>query len=160
MFTEIKKGLRHPNQKDRVFAAIYSGNLALMVMRQDGFIGWAGGRIEPGEELLEGLYRETIEEIGFNLLAGTTKIVRLCSHARHNGDTQEVCGHIHAYACEVIPAVFRQIMKNYVIAPHFLIETYGVIAVQLDKLEDFTKHNFKNSALIELEALVKFVQSK
>jgi U8 snoRNA-decapping enzyme len=161
---------RHPKKNDMVFGSIWTGDtngeylniakkdrgkvpLVLMHMRWDGFVGFPGGKVDEGEELLDGLVRELKEEYNFDV---NHRAVHLCSHADNHGEL-----HTHNFEIRVNELEMREAIIAATEARNFLSEVQGIFAVQVAEFEanigysQFRKNNFKASAGMQLDALVK-----
>jgi len=176
MYKFIETGKRHSRMVDMVFGAIYCEGeaatahgyytgvpkelrgdqipLVLMLLRWDGFVGFPGGKVDEGEDLITALRRELREEINFNV--DPKKANLLCSLATQNDDR-----HIHCYEYNVGKSWFRHAITQAAQAEHFLSETQGCFGVQVAHFEggggiyDFLKNNFKATAKMELECLIR-----
>jgi U8 snoRNA-decapping enzyme len=175
MYKFIETGKRHPRMVDMVFGAIYCeaatpnryytgvpkerrGDkipLVLMLLRWDGCIGFPGGKVDSGEDLETALKRELREEINFNVDLRKAKL--LCSLATESNDR-----HIHCYEYNVgDESWFRHAITQAAQAEHFLSESQGCFGVQIAHFEggggiyDFLKNNFKATAKMELECLIR-----
>jgi U8 snoRNA-decapping enzyme len=175
MYHFIETGKRHPDNTDMVFGAIFAADakpyrqytqvpksergknipLVLMMMRWDGLIGFPGGKVDPGESLEKALWRELQEEVNIGSLPGYDPKL-LCSLATDSGDR-----HIHCYEIPVAESTIRNIIQFAAHGEHFISENQGCFAVQVayfDKgggILEFMKHNFKATAKMELEALIR-----
>jgi len=96
-----------------------------MQMRFDGQIGFPGGFIDEGEDLITGLNREVEEEIG----TGIPKVVAedwICSHY-----SPLINIVLHFYCKEVTEERFLKIEENSRIAREYGIEVLGNLRVPL-----------------------------
>ena len=95
-------GQRVEGKKDAVFLVIYSHDISpwkyfkdnidhekcpgfIMIDRWDGRMGFPGGTVDEGEELIEALSRETKEEIGIKIRINQLRQIasfegKICSH--------------------------------------------------------------------------------
>jgi len=170
MYREIEL-LRQDSGKQQVaFAAIHTNGtydptrylpkqsrgvnipLVLMLMRWDGFIGFPGGGVNRSETLVEGLCRETLEEIDYAL---DTK--RLLPMVSYTDDRETV--NVHCYSYKVCTDEMKDIIRQATFSDRFLIEHQGCFAAQVAEFEgvngfaQFCRHNFKASAGPELQVL-------
>ncbi len=175
MYHFIETGLRHPENTDMVFAAIYSDPgtpgphinvprtqrgqvpLVVMLLRWDGFIGFPGGRVEPGEDLLTALRRELFEEIACEKEYRNATLEPLCSLATDAGDR-----HIHCYEYKLeCDKCIQRVIHRAPLARGFLKEVQGAFAVQVAHFEsgggimDFLQNKFRATAKMELEHLIR-----
>lgn len=126
--------------------------LVLMIMRWDGYIGFPGGMVEEGEDLVTGLRRELAEEI--NYIVPPSQLIPLCTHQAGNTGV-----HTHNFSCEVTRDEMFQILWNAPTAKHFLTEVQGCFAVQIANFGDdrgfvaFRKHQFRATAGLQLDVL-------
>lgn len=125
----------------------------LMQMRFDGHLGFPGGIIEPGEEVLLGLIREMVEEINFDsdkiMLSEHNHVV---THWNPKGKIL-----LHFYALEVTEEQIRTIEHRALDSIDFGEEVMGMFRVPLYTMSDgcrgfptFIKHSFVGSAYAQL----------
>ena len=178
MYKFIETGKRHPDKTDMVFAAIYceAGTvhlappyinvpkglrgtplpLVLMMLRWDGCIGFPGGKVESREELLIALRRECEEEVNFKFSHVNSRLALLCSLATLNDDR-----HIHCYEYQISNNAMIEAVRQATEGEHFMHECMGCVTVPIANFEggggviEFFKHNFKATAKMELECLIK-----
>lgn len=172
MFHFIDTGARHPEGRDMVFGSIHTEGpnppyvevpkekrglevpFVLMLLRWDGTIGFPGGAVEPNEELIAALRREMREEINWEPL--TYKPIPLCSLATETGDR-----HIHCFEFAVPKLQLPTILMNALRGPSFPNECQGCFLVQIAHFRggggilDFLNNNFKATAKMELEFLIR-----
>jgi U8 snoRNA-decapping enzyme len=176
VYTLIETGKRHSKLADMVFVALHCAEsipyrnythvpkkergkkipLVLMLMRWDGCIGFPGGNVDPGEDLSGAVLREAMEEINYDL--DPVRVRPLCSFAPEG---KEPAMHIHCFECPITQDEMVAAISGAPLAEHFLAETQGCFAVQVARfkggvgIDDYLKHNFKATAKMELEALIK-----
>ncbi|XP_035229173.1 U8 snoRNA-decapping enzyme-like isoform X2 [Stegodyphus dumicola] len=102
-----------------------------MQLRFDGCIGFPGGIIEEGTNIVKGLNRELEEEINLNSKYFVTDENHLFSHVNIEAKT---C--FHFYGKEVSKEEFQHIEKNALDARDYGIETFGMIRVPLFTMQD------------------------
>lgn len=196
-YASINTGLRHPENRDVVFLAIYCDDskpwidynglskedrgknipLVFMIVRWDGYIGFAGGKVDEGETLIQALCRESKEEINFDV--DPERAVLFCSFSANEwrwgkGNSAEgfdafqnqenvVTRHIHCYEYKVTEEELRQAIRQAPDAEHFLAEIQGVFATQIANFKtdkdykgftEFRRNNFKATAGLELDYLI------
>ncbi|MFW5720456.1 MAG: NUDIX domain-containing protein [Candidatus Dojkabacteria bacterium] len=98
--------------------------VALLISRYDGKMGFAGGGIEQGESLYEGLKREAYEEINTDLETHKDNLESIVTI-----ETERKV--IHLFGLEVNFKELLHIQKNSVEAQHFGNEISGTIMVHL-----------------------------
>ena len=89
-----------------------------MLLREDGTFGFPGGFVEEGETVVEGLNRETKEEIGADLSVQDGDFV--CGHLKkhpHYGDLE-----LHFYAKEIALDDYKKVEREFTAAEHFGVE--------------------------------------
>ena len=160
---QIENGTLTENQG--VFLAVYNSEkkVTLMQMRSDGKLGFPGGTVDPGEDLITALWRELLEETGFDLdtLPGYSTNL-FCSHRfkRSNGDYF----HTHLFVMETDIDTMKNIMLSTITkAEHFIEENNGNFIVSLKEKNDiniFMNNYMANTVKEELEVLKDFINGQ
>ncbi len=171
MYSIIPNLTQEENKRQTVFCAIYTISqpyisynqipkekrgieipLVLMLVRWDGYIGFPGGNVDAGETLHEAVIRELREEIAYTVSSDQLK--PLCSFSTESTN-------IHCFSHQVSIEELKKIIVGSTEAEHFLSETQGCFATQIAEFENnkgfsqFRKNNFKATAGMELDVLVK-----
>jgi ADP-ribose pyrophosphatase YjhB (NUDIX family) len=126
--------------------------LVLMLLRQDGSLGFPGGGVEKGEDLVTALSREVREEINYRL--DVNKLKPLMSFST-------LASNFHSFSYEVNSEEdIRKIQQDALYAQHFLSENGGCVLQQVIDYKgkgypNFLKNNFCSSAKMEFEELIK-----
>ena len=105
----------------------------LLLMRWDGRLGFPGGRVDPGEELIDAALREVREEIHFLLVNGASPQERATQQGQLRQRLQPIGAHelragftAHFLSCEITPAERDYIRANSHLALHANAEVAGV----------------------------------
>lgn len=176
---QIETGLKSPHGQDCVFlwlyaldgkpyanyqevdAADYVVPMVLVLLRWDGTMGTAGGKVDPGETLREALAREVKEELAYTLPAGSIPLefATFESQGWHN----------HAYRLEVPYAELLHIRNQAVTAEHAEAECSGYNLVHVERyrstgdrprgIEAFLQNHFCSTAKRELELLISHIDA-
>lgn len=121
----------------------------LLLQRWDGKMGFVGGMVDEGEDILTSALRETREEIGFNIEEHHLQLREVCSHET-SGDLN-----VHLYAVEIDLGLKRLILSKAHEAADYEAETCGVIFQQILDIE---KNGF--NAFLENAYLAKAVKEE
>lgn len=172
MYTKIEFGTRRENIRDMAFVIPFARKaqpylkynhiqeekrivnipLVMCQMRWDGYIGFIGGNVDKGEDLLKAALREATEEIGVCLVKSRLK--PLVSY--DGGDAI-----IHSYTYECSFRELQIMQKMSMSSPHFLAENQGCILLQIAKFngdkgyEQVLKNNWIATSKLELIELVE-----
>ncbi|XP_073986493.1 U8 snoRNA-decapping enzyme-like isoform X2 [Rhodnius prolixus] len=108
-----------------------SRSLILMQFRFDGFFGFPGGIVDPGESPEEALNRELSEELGLSSLVEFSKDDRVMVH--YNKYKLLL---LHFFLKEVSFDDFREIELRSMCAPEYGNEVLGTVRVPLYTMTD------------------------
>jgi U8 snoRNA-decapping enzyme len=129
--------------------------LVLMLQRWDGKIGFVGGNVDPGEDLISAAVREFAEESGYNLSSDQIKKLDfVCSHETENMVT-------HLMTLKVTEYVLRDIIINSHKAKHFMSEgtlftTHMINYPHMKSFDNFMQNNFPETVKEQImEAVTK-----
>ncbi|QDH46768.1 putative NUDIX domain-containing protein [Aeromonas phage LAh_8] len=121
--------------------------------RKDGMIGAPGGKVENGESLEQGLFREVYEETGIDIRPYAHYIELLCTMSRIGSQK-----HSHAYALKVSEKVLSDFQKHAATrAGSHAEESNGFILLPFNSWGTYHNvmgHNFSYSAKEELQELL------
>jgi len=123
-----------------------------VMVRWDGSFGFVGGKVDPGETLLEAAKRESWEEINHTPKDGDLKLV--CSHSMVDGKFVQ---NTHLYACEVTPEELYNIRRKSGESVHGQVESAGFVAVHMVKCapQNLKNNVWAGTALAELNILLE-----
>ncbi len=128
--------------------------IVLFTHRSDGTFGFPGGKVDPGENLVEAIFREVREEIGLSDLQ-VRELVPVCSHDIIPGLVT------HLYAVFVNYVRLKKIAQHAHTAVHFGSESNGVVQAKIHDfgegcgLSEILKSSFVPSAREELVILLE-----
>ncbi|XP_015924543.1 U8 snoRNA-decapping enzyme isoform X2 [Parasteatoda tepidariorum] len=130
----------------------YNRIFVMMQMRFDGTLGFHGGIIDEGTDILTGLNRELKEEIN---LKSTFHVTHEDHMFTHVANSKKFC--YHFYAKEVSKEEFQSIEYDTLCADEYGIETFGLVRVPMFVMHDhirglptFLKNQFAGCAKIQL----------
>ena len=174
MYTKIKTGLIEEGKSQSVFLILFAREcqvykyydetdpekrgtlipLVLMQLRWDGTLGFPGGLVNKGEDLIKALIREAEEEFAFIINEKLSKEIKLLS--TYADDSID----IHSYYLEVNYEKIKEIQENSFRAKHFYSENQGCILPQIadfkgEGIKKFLTNNFYLTAKEELKNLIK-----
>ncbi|XP_074645285.1 U8 snoRNA-decapping enzyme-like [Tubulanus polymorphus] len=140
-FSEAQKltGYKHgghamiwaPDPDHKVFDLYSSRAQILMQMRFDGLLGFPGGLIDPGEDVITGVNRELREEIRLDPKFDLTHADHVASH-RDDGKNLV----LHFFTKKVTLEEFREIEKDVLSAEEYGAEVLGPVRVPLYTMGD------------------------
>ena len=163
MYKKIKTGMIEDNKLQCVFILIYCKDgkphkqdgtipIILTINRHDGYIGFVGGKVEKNETLLEGLYREVKEEIGYSIDINNVK--PLATYTDENSN-------IHSFKYLVDYETIKNITKDIMLSEHYGIEITGFSLNHIKEYQDskgikqLLKQNWTATSKLELNQLIK-----
>ena len=174
MYTKIKTGLIEDWKSQSVFLIPFAREcqvykyydetgpqqreiiipLVLMQLRWDGTLGFLGGLVNKGEDLIKALIREAKEEFALIINKELSKEIKLLS--TYGDDSIN----IHSYYLEVSYERIKEIQRNSFGAKHFYSENQGCILPQIadfkgEGIKKFLTNNFYLTAKEELKDLIK-----
>lgn len=122
-----------------------------VMVRWDGSFGFVGGKVDPGETLIEAAKRESWEEINHKPEDGDLKLV--CSHSMVHGNFKQ---NTHLYACEVTPEKLYDIRRKSGESVHGQVESAGFVVVHMVKsaAQNLQNNVWAGTALAELNILL------
>ena len=123
-----------------------------VMVRWDGSFGFVGGKVDPGETLIEAAKRESWEEINHKPEDGDLKLV--CSHSMVHGNFKQ---NTHLYACEVTPEELYEIRRQSGEGVHGQVESAGFVVVHMVKNapQNLQNNVWAGTALAELNILLE-----
>jgi ADP-ribose pyrophosphatase YjhB (NUDIX family) len=123
-----------------------------VMVRWDGSFGFVGGKVDPGETLIEAAKRESLEEINHQPKDDDLKLV--CSHSMVHGNFKQ---NTHLYACEVSPEKLYDIRRKSGESVHGQVESAGFVVVHMVKNapQNLQNNVWAGTALAELNILLE-----
>ena len=127
--------------------------LVLMQLRWDGTLGFPGGLVNKGEDLIKALIREAKEEFALIINEKLSKEIKPLS--TYSDDSIN----IHSYYLEVNYEKIKEMQENSFRAKHFYCENQGCILPQIADfkgkgIKKFLTNNFYLTAKEELIDLI------
>lgn len=136
--------------------AIYTNEnnekFVLMQLRYDGKLGFIGGEIEEGEDVVDGIVREVKEETSYDKV----NISKMNKFKVLNLEEKE----IYTYTYSMSKDEVEEIMKCQLKAEHFIEESFGFVIVPITMyekygfIENFLNNNFSGTAKEEFKNLI------
>ncbi len=143
------------NEECRSWGAdCWNSNIALlgMLCRWDGSFGFAGGKVDGDETLLQAAMRECSEEL--NYTPDESKLQLVCSHNMVDGSFNQ---NTHFYACEVTPEEIYNIRNLSCDSIHGQVENAGFNVVHMTSTapKNLMAYPFAGTAKEELVILLE-----
>lgn len=117
---------------EKIFGVYNPRAAVLMQLRFDGYIGFPGGLVDPGEDNLEGLNRELVEEINLDLSKHKVKPEDYV--ISHYSISKRIC--LHFYALEIPLNELIELERNALFSKDYGTEVLGTIRVPLYTMGD------------------------
>ena len=174
VFTKIKTGLIESGKSQSVFLIPFAKgcqvykyyyetgigqreiliSLVLMQLRWDGTLGFSGGLVNKGEDLMSALVRESEEEFALIINEKLSKNIKQLSTYADDSEN------IHSYYLEVDYEKIKEMERNAHRAKHFYSENQGCILPQIadfkgQGIKKFLTNNFYLTSKEELKDLIK-----
>lgn len=174
---QIETGLRHPQNRDCVFLWLYATDgrpyakyleapkpdlvvpMVFALLRWDGMFGTVGGKVDPGETLLQALARETREEIGYDIPIDA-ELTPMSTFERNDW-------HIHAFRMKLPYEKLLEVRNRAHLAEHANTECAGYNLVHAADyrpdasnprgIRAFMENRFLATAKLELELLLEHI---
>lgn len=170
MYTKIETGTVEEGKLQCVFLLIYCRDgkphkkyslpngrklipKVLSLSRHDGFVGFIGGKVDPGETLIEGLLREVKEETGL-ILNPNFSIEPLATYSDNEAT-------IHSFSLEVTVNEMLDMATIISKSDNFGIEITGFALNHIERyvkdggVDQVLSQNWKATGKLELEELIK-----
>lgn len=170
MYTKIKLGTIEKEKLQCVFLLIYCKDgipyrkysvqdgrflipKILSLGRHDGFVGFIGGKVDPGETLKDALIREVEEETGL-ILDQTLPILPLATFSEKGAN-------IHSFKLEVTNKELLAMTSTIVNSEKFGIEITGFNLNHIEHyknnggINEVLNQNWKATGRLELDELIK-----
>jgi len=122
-----------------------------ILMRRDGSLGFAGGKVDEGETLEQAAVREVKEEINYDV--NTRKLNMFCSHYMKDDNMEQ---HTHVMVCYVTPEEIYDIRSGAVNAEHSRLETaaFNVVHMLSKGIDNLMACNFAGTGKDEFKLLI------
>jgi 8-oxo-dGTP pyrophosphatase MutT (NUDIX family) len=133
-----------------VFLALLTENKNILILkRRQGNYGMPGGMVDPGEDLITALIRESMEEINYKLNLGD--LIPVCSHKIVNYEKEL---YTQLYLKMITENELNLIIKDMDKAEHYKVEIVDAVKLSLKDIPLFIeKEMLASSVKEELEEL-------
>lgn len=130
-----------------------------MMNRWDGKIGFIGGQVDDGENIIEALVREVKEETGFQLTPDNIKNINPICHSQYNDN------HISFFELKLNEKDFYHLLSHQHEALHYLTEghlmtVHFINYEHMPSFDNFMKNNFSATAKDEILKLISHLAWK
>lgn len=128
------------------------GRIAMVKSQKFDYYKFPGGGMEPGEEQMETLIRETKEEAGLTVLPESIREYGYVHRVRGNRDGGRFIQDNYYYLCDTMPERTKQHLDDYEAEEHFTLEfVEPETAIAVNRTHD---HGPKDQQMLEREARV------
>ncbi|XP_039283937.1 U8 snoRNA-decapping enzyme-like isoform X1 [Nilaparvata lugens] len=145
--------LIYAKSNEKIFGVYEPRAAVLMQMRFDGYLGFPGGLVDPGEDVIHGLNRELEEEMNLDL--SKHKVTEKDFVFSQHSSSRELT--LHFYALETTLPELEKIEAGVHQAKDYGSEVLGLVRVPLYTMRDgfrgfpaFLTHAFIGSAREQL----------
>lgn len=114
----------------------------LLLQRWDGKLGYVGGMVDEGEDILTAAIREVKEEINLDISDFNLELTEICTHEASENL------HVHFYAVEIDLDIKRHILENAYKGSDYEAETCGVVFQQILDGDKFGINKFLENAYL------------
>lgn len=132
----------------------WNSKVALLgvVMRWDASFGFVGGKVDPGETLVQAAIRETMEEVG--TVITEEQLTLMCSHEMKDGQLHQ---NTHLYLCELSPEEIYEVRSNSDKSKHGRVEAsaFNVVHMVEKSFTNLLDVNWAGTGREEIEILFK-----
>lgn len=148
---------RHPVCEDWGHKA-WSKKVALVgvMIRYNSVFGFVGGKVDPGEALIDAAHRECVEEVNYNVDKSSLSL--FCSHKVNSTNKTQ---NIHLYKCKISPNELYKIRKLSCDAEYGEVEcaAFSVIHLNEDAQDILLNgHKWAGSGVQEMDLLLKSIK--
>ncbi|XP_075225023.1 U8 snoRNA-decapping enzyme-like isoform X2 [Lycorma delicatula] len=130
--TQASHCMIYARNNEKIFGVYHPRASVLMHMRFDGYIGFPGGLVDSGEEIVDGLNRELVEEINLDL--SKYKVTKNDYIISHYSVSKKIC--LHFYAMELSLDDLVEVERNAIFSKDYGTEVLGNVRVPLYTMGD------------------------